>query len=317
MTNITSITDSPTASDGLIIDLSVIVRSQAAVLQKVVTYREFIQGILEKIARLGNSLDAKRIDMVADLYFERSVKGATRHSRGANESYEAKFTEDDTIPDLKLFAKSFLANDVNKTNLNNMICKVSQECDWGWDKDYCIIYGRKVWASFGEDNELNLYKDLDMLEEADNRLVCHTMNQINSGMNTITVRTVDSNVIVILLLVDFGTGKDRKSYSITNAYSEMGKDVCNAVMMFHALSGCDSCSAFFRQTKNTMFKMWKSFTRHGDLTAAFSELCCCPSLELIEEHLPLIEEYICHTYGAKKTCSVDSLRFEMFCAFHF
>ena len=166
-----------------------------------------------------------------------------------------------------------------------------------------------------------------MLEEADNRLECHIMDQIITGHDTVTVRTVDSDVVAILLgftiqflainpnmnlLVDFGTGNKRKHYSINRAYSDLGKEVADAVMMFHTFSGCDSCSAFFRQTKSTMFKSWVTFEKLEELTEAFRELSCCPSKALLEQYMPLLESYISHTYGSKQTSDLDSLRFDMF-----
>ena len=83
-------------------------------------------------------------------------------------------------------------------------------------------------------------------------------------------------------------------------------------MMFHAFSGCDSCSAFFRQTKSTMLKTWRSFEKSKELSDAFRDLSFCPSLELVEKHLPLIESYLCHTYGSKQIIELDRFRFDRF-----
>ena len=168
---------------------------------------------------------------------------------------------------------------------------------------------------------------MSMLEEADNRIVCHVMDLLKSGRSTETISTVHSDVVATLLgfntkfvefnpetniLIYFGTGNNRKVYSISKSFSKLGKDLADGMMMFHAFSGCDSCSAFFRQTKSSMLKTWKSFEISKELSDAFRDLSFCPSLELVEKHLPLIENYLCHTYGSKQTIDLDRFRFKKF-----
>ena len=102
-----------------------------------------------------------------------------------------------------------------------------------------------------------------MLEEADNRIICHVMDMLNKGIKSITVRTVDSDVVVILLgfttkflsvccdlqlIVDFAD--KHQLYSITEAHKKLGGDVADAMPVFHSFSGCDSVSAFFGHSKN-------------------------------------------------------------------
>ena len=151
---------------------------------------------------------------------------------------------------------------------------------------------------------LRLYHDniIDMLEEADNRLVCHIIHLIKTGPNTVVVRTVDSDVIVILvgfmtqflkqnpktnIFVEFSSRSHHAFYSINEAYLKVGKCVADAVIMFHAFSGSDSTSSFYRQSKNVMFRACMSFEQVEDLTAAFTNLRCC--LELLEIHMSLID----------------------------
>ena len=81
---------------------------------------------------------------------------------------------------------------------------------------------------------------MSMLEEAGNRIVCHVMDLLKSGRSTVKIRSVDSDVVAILLgfntkfmemnpetniLVDFGTGNNRKVYSISKSFSKLGKDL--------------------------------------------------------------------------------------------
>ena len=80
------------------------------------------------------------------------------------------------------------------------------------------------------------------------------------------------------------------------------------------------CSAFFQtdsiinvdSRSSTLLKTWKSFERSKELSDDFRDLSFCPSLERVEKHLPLIENYLCHTYGSKQTIDLDRFRFEKF-----
>ena len=40
---------------------------------------------------------------------------------------------------------------------------------------------------------------MEVLEEADNRIVCHINDMLECGLSSISVRTADSDVVVILL----------------------------------------------------------------------------------------------------------------------
>ena len=75
--------------------------------------------------------------MVADMYFDFSIKSSTKKSRGSNDSFHAVFSEEDTTPDPKIFSNFFLASDENKTALNINVCKISRENNWGRDREFC------------------------------------------------------------------------------------------------------------------------------------------------------------------------------------
>ena len=82
---------------------------------------------------------------------------------------------------------------------------------------------------------------------------------ITKGITNIQIRTVDTDVIVILLafmakfievdsnaslVVDFGTGEHRRSLSINHSFDKLGESVCSGLPFFHAFTGCDSTSSF-------------------------------------------------------------------------
>ena len=85
------------------------------------------------------------------------------------------------------------------------------------------------------------------------------MHALEQGMKTVLVRTVDTDVIVILvgvcaklatiqpsagIWVAFGTGKNYTLYSIVHICASLGHHNSQALPMFYAFIGCDTTSSF-------------------------------------------------------------------------
>ena len=96
-------------------------------------------------------------------------------------------------------------------------------------------------------------------EEADSRIVVHILNKLLNNKNKIQVRTVDNDVVLILIghfydikatypgidiWVAFGVGKYFMNNHINTICHNLGKTKCEALPAFHAFTGCDSTSQF-------------------------------------------------------------------------
>ena len=94
-------------------------------------------------------------------------------------------------------------------------------------------------------------------EEADTRMMFHLKHMIENGMQKICVKTVDSDVIVILVglfyqigaqvddvWVEYGAGKYMQYISIRTIYNQLGESRAKALLFFHAFTGSDTTSAF-------------------------------------------------------------------------
>ena len=85
-------------------------------------------------------------------------------------------------------------------------------------------------------------------EEADQRLVRHALNMIKSGYKNVLVRTIDTDVLVLLLAhipqVDdvnihaYLVNSD-KFYDVQKFIRTLGPITCKALPFFYAFSGCD------------------------------------------------------------------------------
>ena len=111
-------------------------------------------------------------------------------------------------------------------------------------------------------------------EEADTRMCLHVSDAIRKGARYVLVRTVDTDVIVILvgvffellklnpnvqIWVAFGRGKNFRHYHINTICSEFGERKCRALPFFHAFTGSDTTSQFSGRAKKTSWEVWKSF----------------------------------------------------------
>ena len=83
------------------------------------TFKEFATNVYKHIMSLGVEFKAKRIDIVADRYFENSLKGGKRKDRGTGSRFvfndETKFPND--------FIDNFSKNSKNKDDLNKYLAQ--------------------------------------------------------------------------------------------------------------------------------------------------------------------------------------------------
>ena len=165
-------------------------------------------------------------------------------------------------------------------------------------------------------------------EEADTRIVVHLQHAVERGAKKILVRTVDTDVVVILvgqlpsLLLDypdidiwvaFGMGKNFCHYNINSICRNLGEDKSRALPLFHAYTGCDTTSCFLGKGKKSAWKVWKS---HPDLTQAFLHLVNHPFQEVDSSsaHIRCLERFTILMYDVTSNLiSINEARRELFC----
>ena len=106
-------------------------------------------------------------------------------------------------------------------------------------------------------------------EEADTRMVLLRHALLMEGAVTVLVRTVDTDVVVILvgklhdlkavnahvnIWVAFGMGRNFKFISINRICASLGEQKSRSLPVFHALTGCDTTSAFNGKGKRSAWK---------------------------------------------------------------
>ena len=145
-------------------------------------------------------------------------------------------------------------------------------------------------------------------EEADIRMMVHIADAVDKGHNSIMIRTVDTDVVVLAvaavhtlgikeLWVSFGTGKNHKILPTHRYSSALGPLRSRSLPIFHALTGGDTTSFFARHGRKTAWNTWETYP---EVTRAFVELASGPS-SIIDETLATIERFIVLMYDRTST----------------
>ena len=109
--------------------------------------------------------------------------------------------------------------------------------------------------------------------------------------------------------------KNRKFFCINSIAEKLGYYICNGMLFFMALTGCDTTSSIFGYSKQTCFDVWYS---NPEITQTFMTLSWNPNA-ISESHFSNIENFFINLYDLKnkyKTSNIDSLRFAMFSSNH-
>ena len=91
-------------------------------------------------------------------------------------------------------------------------------------------------------------------EEADTRILHHVKHALSQNMTFIQIFSNDTDVVIIALLrsdsifddivIKYGMGKTHRKISIKNLAESLGQTCAQALVFFHAFTGCDTTSAF-------------------------------------------------------------------------
>ena len=133
-------------------------------------------------------------------------------------------------------------------------------------------------------------------EEADTLLAFHA-NNISNG--NILVSSSDTDVLIILLglsgrsegmttILDYGSGNHRRYIAVAAILEEKKPGITGALIGFHALTGCDFPSCFFRKGKVRSFQ-W--------LEEELDFIMALKSLTSQKVDIPSVTSFFCQIYG--------------------
>ena len=293
-----------------IVDLSVEIRSKASLIKNdTYSYKQFIALVLDSIAIRAMQAKVRQIDIVADFYYNLSIKSGTRTDRGV--SSRILFSLDDLISNN---FESLLKNDEFKTDLNDQFSTKEVLEAWSWQGDFRVTKSTFVVERMDgvlSERMICFASGKPSLEEADNRLVLHVRDSILLN-SRIKVRTLDSDVLIILvrffyqfqsynndceLTVEFGVSSNREYINIKECVNHLGVGNSLAIPFFHAFTGSDSTSFFFKKSKINLFRAWQASKNYDVLTATFQQLSWLPKECSIIATLPVLQQFVIESYG--------------------
>ena len=164
-------------------------------------------------------------------------------------------------------------------------------------------------------------------EEADTRMILHAKHTADNNYGAVVIDTPDTDEFIIALMHschangtwDIKTGMRNKRRFI-NLESVKDKlmarynndknvsDMCDALVSYHAFTGCDSVSAFCGRGK---VKPLKVLFNNNDFVSTFQILGS--HWQFPEDFIPKIETFVCKMYG-KASSEVNEARYKMYCA---
>ena len=174
------------------------------------TYGSFCKDELTSQLKVA-CRNVERLDVVFDIYKEKSLKNETRESRG--EGIRISIRKDTKM--YKDFQK-LMRNDMNKTELFKMLAETAVT---EISKESATVVATLGSGVVSNDTNLNTSSITPCNhEEADTRVFLHALDGVNNGFKKISIVTVDTDVVVLAiqhfaalkleeLWIEFGVGK--------------------------------------------------------------------------------------------------------------
>ena len=244
---------------------------------------------------------AGRIDIVWDGYRPDRLKAETRVKRG--KGVRRRVEASTPIPGNW---QESLRTDENKVELFSFLA----------NRVPCIETEKQVLSTIQSDIVCNQSRNVSRLtpcahEEADTRTILHLEDAVTEGFNKISIRTVDTDVVVLAVAaaqrhgnteiwIAFGTGKSFRFLPAHEMARVLGPDRCTALPMFHAFTGCDTVSFFGGRGKRTAWDTWRSY---NDITSIFVSLANTP--ESVESSVTSLERFVILLYD--RTSSLEDI----------
>ncbi len=258
-----------------------------------------------------DSQQGNRIDIVWDQYIPNSLKSYARESRG--KGIRRRVTAQSKIPS---DWQNFLKVEGNKKELFPCLAETTVRAS---SKTIFTNIGNRVITNTTDFDISSM--DPCNHEEADTRIFTHVKHISTCGYNSAIIRTVDSDIVVLAvslfddlgletLWIAFNTGIHFSYIPVHEIAACLGIK-CKGLPFFHALTGCDTTSAFQFKGKCTAWDTWKTFP---EVTSAFIDLSSNPD-SISAESMQSIERFVILLYDrTSNETDVNMVRKRLFSA---
>ena len=262
--------------------------------------------------------------MVGDNYkVKLSIKGVERTRRGSTQIHEIRNPSRNT-PLPKQHPK-MLFNQKNKINISNFIMsdwirKGEAESEQG---RYLYLSGgfndteRAVWITNGRHTEVDALQSDH--EEANSRMFVHTDHAMETfSPERVVLWSIDNDVAIMCphhvfkcniaeLFFKTGVSERQRFIPMHSVARNLGSTLSAALPVIHALSGCDSTSAFSGIRRKRWLKVASSILKLLKGCVILDKI-----LPLSTEMLEACVELVSLLYTGKLADSLDTIRYKLF-----
>ena len=272
------------------------------------TFGSYADIFVNTVKNMGARFD--RIDVVFDHYKQLSIKESTRQKRMKGTRPIRRVVTDTSVT-LPSNWSSFISLAENKQDLSELL--TNQLILQSPENKIVVVAGglRDITSVKSSSPELDVSALEANHEEADIRLVLYC---INIESDSIVVSSRDTDVLLLLiahfskmkckkLWMKSGTSKKPRYIQIHDIHTRLPKDIVDALLAFHAITGCDSVSQYLGHNKK---KAWKIFLEHRYLLSDLGRG------ELTPATASAAETFICRIYGVTDVDTCDKARVKLF-----
>lgn len=278
--------------------------------------------VAEKLFDFLTSNTSRRVDVVFDIYKDMSIKNAERSKRSSAASQGVTYRN--ILPGYQVKNwSSLLSVSANKTELVRFLVE-----EWKQKKYREKLNAKTFYVTSQQDcwkltaQAASLVPELQSTqEEADTRMLLHAKHA-----GRCVIQSDDTDVFLLLLghahalekcFLKRGTRNKCRIIDLTlvthklknlTAPGIQAEDVLDSLIGFHALTGCDSVSAFSLKGK---WRPLQKVMKNKKFVEAMQDIGKCWTVA--GTTFAAIEEFVCSMYGKSGT-SVNNLRYELHCA---
>ncbi|WAR30058.1 LOW QUALITY PROTEIN: hypothetical protein MAR_003626 [Mya arenaria] len=212
--------------------------------------------------------------------------------------------------------KTFLKNDQNKETLYKYLSSKLGKYESPPDKVIITIFGERVLSSSSMTNVSEIQPCRQ--EEADYRMLLHTMHAFNEGHKHVLIHATDTDVVVLAVaLIDLFTASDcclwiafghAKNFRYISAHSiskRLGPDASWGLLLLHAISG--HCVNICRDWQKDSFQ-------HLDVFKRITPIKLSSAPDHVSDHdISQIERFVVLMYSRTSSfANVNAARKHMF-----
>lgn len=279
------------------------------------TFGDLAVEFAKKICNLVHS-NPKEIHIVFDRYPENHIKDIERRKRATGGSIRVKVMGPGQKTPAQM--KKFLADGKNKMELTEFLYKqiISNHTAIFHCFSEVILYVtqeekcHKVTYSNGVVSVTQVSELFTDQVEADTRMFLHAAHIDKADCSKIVLYSPDTDVEVLAtyfqpqLKARLFISRKQVFVDISKVMNNLGVETCKALPGYHALTGCDTTSAFAGRGKKRGFPL---IPDHVNSLQTIGE-----SFQADQDMLTACESFVCALYGHSESC-VNELRYTLFC----